>query len=165
MIKARGDRSLTTEEDESLSKYFLHYEDTTVSNIPPVGASQALVDNQNFYLVIFGELINYVNSSGGYDPFAVCAAIRIRVEKKIYNDLDPSDRPGFLRVRGTNNKLDYAAVKGIDSPEVFYLLGVLYNEALHAKEHQFKYLESKIEYQLNNSVIKNLIKEVEVITR
>ncbi|MDP7320875.1 MAG: hypothetical protein QF441_09720 [Bacteriovoracaceae bacterium] len=164
MIKARADRTITDTESEELSAYYLHYHSTSFSNPPAIGLSNSSLDNQTFYQALDLELQNFIGGGNNYDPFSICAAIRIRAEKKIYNSLNPGDQAQFLRERGTNNKLEYASSKGVSIPEIFYLMGVLYNEALHVKGHQFSYYESKIDHQIKNTTICNLIKEIESMT-
>lgn len=162
MIKARCDRFISDADEEKISKYFLHFHPDLMIDLPAVGLV-SLSDNRVFYSINHRELTSYLTNTGNYDPFSICASIRIKIEQYIYTKLDSNQQAQFLRAKGTNNKLEFASNNGVDIPEVFYLLGVIYNEALHAKENQFKYIESKIDYNLKNGTIKNLIKETILI--
>ena len=64
----------------------------------------------------------------------------------------------FLVTHKTKAKLSFAEEKGIEIPEIFYLLGIIYNEGFHINNNQdwITPLRSK----LDNIIIKNMIQEV-----
>ena len=93
-----------------------------------------------------------------YDPIAVSCAVRILIEKRVYFKLPEEFRENFLNTHKTKCKLKFAEEHYIEVPEIFYLLGVIYNDALHLNENRdnFSFLMSK----LDNFTLKNMIKEL-----
>lgn len=59
---------------------------------------------------------------------------------------------------GTKEKLNFAYSIGIDIPEIYYLLGLIYNTSLHLKQGQD--ITKPLAMKLDNLTIKNMIKEV-----
>lgn len=64
----------------------------------------------------------------------------------------------FLDEHGTKEKLNYAYSLGIDIPETYYLLGLVYNTSLHLKQGQD--ITKSLAMKLDNLTIKNMINEV-----
>jgi hypothetical protein len=94
-----------------------------------------------------------------YDPFAVCGALRVKIEEIAYNKLQsPEARTAFLSTHKTRSKLEKAEEMGIVSPESHYLLGIIYNEGMHWKDNQDNV--SPIASKLENLTIKKLIRDV-----
>jgi hypothetical protein len=94
-----------------------------------------------------------------YCPFSVCIALRKKIEEKIYLQLDIDDlKNQFIEKHGTPNKLDFAEINGIIIPEIYYLLGVVYNEVAHLKNYVQN--NSPLINKLENMTIKSMIKKV-----
>ncbi|MFP3581696.1 hypothetical protein SB659_19240, partial [Arthrobacter sp. SIMBA_036] len=92
-------------------------------------------------------------------PFAVCGAVRIKIEEIAYSKITASTfQQTFLNTWKTREKLDYALSIGISSPETHYLLGIVYNEGMHWKDHTDNV--TPITNKLENLTIKNMIREV-----
>ena len=90
---------------------------------------------------------------------AICFGVRVRIEKLIHQQIaDPAKQALFLAEHGTKKKLDYCETIGHSVPEIFYLLGIIYNDKLHWREGIDNVRPVAI--KLENLTIKNLIREI-----
>lgn len=146
---------------DDVSKYLLHYHTETINKrneFSQLGLKETWGESNNFYTYIFSEVKNYIKDYE-YCPLSVSIALRIKIEELTYNLFTQEDhKEQFLNLHGTVKKLDFAEDKGINVPEVYYLLGVIYNEVAHLR----KYLNDNepIVGKLENLTIKNLIKKI-----
>ena len=158
------DREKCRKNDEELynriSKYFLHYSPDVANEqtyLEGLGVSPRLYTSTDFRDAAFEELENYINESE-YDPILVCCGVRLRIEKNVYDSLEPTYRNEFLCENKTTNKLAFAKEKGVNIPEVYFLLSIIYNEAMHL-DPQCKKL-SPIKCKLMNKIIHKMISEL-----
>lgn len=158
------DRDKCRKEDEALynriSKHFLHYSTEEIDEqtyLASLGVSPRLYTSTGFYDAAFEELEEYINGSE-YDPILVCCGVRLRIEKNAYDLLAPTYQSEFLHENKTTNKLAFAKEKGVNIPEVYFLLSIIYNEAMHL-DSQCKKL-SPIKCKLMNKVIHKMISEL-----
>lgn len=160
IILAHSDFGVKRTDKELIAHYYVHFTDKVTNEIPAVGLSSNVTGNQSFYEILRSNLLSWKNGRNEFDPFAVCLGLRIEIERHIFNLIEtPREKNEFLSTRKTAEKLNYAEKIGISVPEVFYLLGIIYNETAHTKEHQQQFVESKITSQLNNQIISTLMKE------
>lgn len=144
---------------DNVSKYHLHYEPSSINirldfeglNLRPTWGNSQVFDD-----FINDEFTKYNNKEQIYDPFAVCCAVRKKVEKKIYDKLLTQEfKVEFLNTHTTPNKLHYAETKGVVVPEIYYLLGIIYNDGMHWKDN-----EASIANKLENYTIRKMISEI-----
>jgi len=161
LLRIREDRNIDELLRKDISKYLVHYEPAQINrrndfknlNIPELWG-----EADNFYQFLFAEVDNYMNGRA-FCPFAVCGAVRVKIEEIAYNKLQtPASRTAFLATNMTRNKLEKAQEMGFVSPESHFLLGIIYNEGLHWKENQDNV--SPIASKLENLTIKKLIRDV-----
>ncbi len=157
LLRKRNNITIQTHVDE----YLLHYHTETISkraefralNLPELWGEQ-----RNFISEMNTHLENYLTDQA-YDPFAVCAALRVKIEEIAYNKLTiASEQEAFLTTHTTKNKLEKAEEFGVVSPESHYLLGIIYNEGMHWKDDYDNV--SPIASKLENLTIKKLIRDV-----
>lgn len=135
VIVHRDDPSWSAE----LSQHFLHYhpDDCDISEIfnAAYGLPKKHGKSHSFYEFLREEWGKCLAGDESYDPFAVCAYVRVRIEQCAYSKIQTeSDQEKFLtKCNGTANKLEFAESIGIPVPEACLLLGVVYNDALHRK--------------------------------
>ena len=98
----------------------------------------------------------YLTDSNDYEPYAICTAVRIRIEKIVYDKLDDEKRKRFLEIHGTKQKLNFSE-DFIEVPDLFYLLGIIYNDAEHVKDETS---DKPIIYRLDQTIIKTMIKNL-----
>lgn len=122
-----------------LSRHFLHYhpDDCDISEIfnSTYGIPKKHGKSHGFYAFLKEEWDKCVAGGGSYDPFAVCAYVRVQIERCTYSKIQnqPERERFLLECNGTANKLEFAESIGILVPEACLLLGVVYNDALHRK--------------------------------
>ncbi|NDV18604.1 hypothetical protein GO013_04110 [Pseudodesulfovibrio sp. JC047] len=156
LIVKRSDPSVK----DHLGRHYLHFHSADVDltqQFATLGLDSSICTSQTFKQHIFNELKNYL-SNQNYDPVSVCCAIRVKIEELVYDHLDPAYQPNFLDTNKTANKLIFAEENGLNIPSPFFLLGIIYNEAMHFPPTQdnFTPLFSK----LNNQTIRHMIEEV-----
>ena len=144
-----------------VDKYLLHYDPGTINKrvefrgllLPELWGEGA-----NFIQHVNSEVTNYL-ANRNYDPFAVCAALRVKIEHIAYNKIQGAQAQiDFLATHKTRSKLEKAEELGVISPESHYLLGIIYNEGMHWKENQDNI--SPVASKLENLTIKKLIQDI-----
>lgn len=115
--------------------------------------------NSNAFKDYFSNELNRYLANKNYDAVAVCFAVRIVIEHQIYCLLPDADwQEKFISEHGTSNKLDVASSAGIDIPESYFLLGIIYNTNLHW--NQGRDYVSPLVSKLNHPTIRQLIAHV-----
>lgn len=160
MIRLLRNRKNATIEAE-IDKYLLHYDPGTINKraeFRALGIRELWGEGNNFVQYLNTEVNNYLTNQP-YDPFAVCGALRVRIEQIAYDKLQSDEaRNAFLTTHKTRSKLKKVEEMGIVSPESHYLLGIIYNEGMHWGENQDNV--SPIASKLENLTIKKLIRDV-----
>lgn len=155
----RNREDLTIKAD--VSKYLLHYDPGTINKraeFRALSIPELWGENNYFVNHVNNEVQNYLTDIP-YDPFAVCGALRLKIEQIAYDKLQsPEARTAFIATHKTRSKLEKAEEMGIVSPESHYLLGIIYNEGMHWKLNQDNV--SPIASKLENLTIKKLIADV-----
>ena len=145
---------------DDVSKYLLHYHTEEINkrdDFKNLGLKETWGEGNNFKNYIEGEVQKYLKDED-YDPFAVCCAVRVKIEENIYNKLKEEDKEQFLNTHRTREKIDFAENKGVSSPEIYYLLGIIYNNGMHWDDKRDNI--TPIVTTLTNLAIKQVIKEV-----
>lgn len=133
---------------DNISKFLFHFHNEA-----------QIVEGHNsieWYKQLYNEVLNRYLNDKPYNCLSVCLAVRIKIEELAYQKLiDKEDRAQFLEEHGTKNKLEFIAERGIDYPEVWALLGLIYNDHLHWREGRD--FETPLKSKLSNCVIKQMI--------
>lgn len=157
LLKKRNDSTIK----DDVSKYLLHYHPNKINKrteFRALSIPELWGENDNFQDFLDIEVRNYLNNQN-YCPFAVCGAVRNKIEEIAYNKLsNPIFKAELLNTWKTREKLDYLKSKGLISPETHYLLGIIYNEGMHWKDNIDNI--TPITNKLENLTIKNMIQEV-----
>ena len=105
---------------EEVSKHLLHFEPTHINKraeFNALGLRELWGESDNFYQFLYGEVDNYLNGRA-FCPFAVCGAVRVKIEEIAHNKLQsPDARTAFLGTRMTRKKLEKAEELGFVSPD------------------------------------------------
>lgn len=114
--------------------------------------------SDNFHFYTSEELKRYLKGKN-YDPLAVCFAVRISIECKVYSLLDGQSKASFINTHMTREKLQYAATKVENIPETYFLLGLIYNTNLHWMQSRdyISPLVAKLEHPTIKTLIKNVV--------
>ena len=142
---------------DSVAKHFLHFhpdEKDLSEEFQHLELSSKISTAMAFNAHVINQLDRYLNDQN-YDPVAVCCAVRLQIEKRVYTELSPEHELRFLATNKTVDKLAFAAENGVTVPEVFYLLGLIYNEAMHLRANQDNV--SPLASKLANLTIKHMV--------
>ena len=146
---------------DDVSKFLLHYNPNFINKrdkFRELGISELWGESDNFYKFLFEQSDNYL-ADMSFCPLAVCGAVRIKIEKDAYDNLQNDEaREAFINTHKTRDKLEKAEEMGVISPESYYLLGIIYNEGMHWKNNTD--IISPIASKLENKTIKKLIKDI-----
>jgi hypothetical protein len=147
--------------EDALDRYFLHYnieEKDLSGEFESLNLNKSLGISRNFNSHIEKEFNKYLQNKIA-DPLSCCAYLRIKIEKYCYDKLNESKlKDCFIETHRTVEKLNFAKANGVLIPEIFYLLGIVYNDGLHT-DHNEDWI-TPIQSKLENFTIKNMINEV-----
>jgi len=158
LIKKREDPTIQALAD----KHHFHFYPTDIdisAQFTALGLPTSWGESNKFHLIIDAEVKKYLNDQTDFCPLAICFGVRVRIESLIhYQIADPVKKQVFLDTHGTKKKLEYYEDIGIDIPETFYLLGIIYNDRLHWREGLD--IIRPIANKLENLTIKKLIRDI-----
>ena len=148
--------------DDVISRYMLHfhndYSKDVSSVLTPEQKKANWNDISNFKKDCFIQFDNYIKVKK-FCPLSICVVLREWIESYCYNKLsDENEKAAFLLVHGTKNKLEFAESNGVNYPEIFDLLGLIYNDSLHAPDK--KNLQQILYSRLQNNTIRTMILSV-----
>jgi len=157
IVKKRD--NITIENDVSKHHFHFHPDKIDLENeFQLLGLRKAWGKSYGFYNLITDEVEKYLKSND-YDPLAVLLGVRVQIEKLAYNRLVSQQvKDTFLTTHKTRLKLEFCEEKGIPIPETHYLLGLIYNDDLHWKQHRD--YETPLISKLENMTIKKMIQEI-----
>lgn len=150
----------------ALSNYYFHYNPKTneqdLSAIYQVknGLKLNWFTGTNLHNDILPELNKYLRDQESYDPYAVCFALRYACEKKIFTQLRSDDEKRIFleEKKRTTDKLEWAEEAGYDVPVIYYMLGIIFNEAEHITGLEIeRNKERSCVYRLDNGAIRQMI--------
>ena len=158
---------------ENLSSYHFHYNPNNVDLSPCLlvygHIKQTWGNSAKFKEALVVEVNKYFKKDNTYDPYSVAIALRIVVEKRVYDDLPSAElRQQYIDTHTTSAKFELAEQAGVLIPDFYMLANVIHNEASHLTfskrtkvdiDHSLL-KEKSIVYSLQNSVIRNLIARI-----
>jgi hypothetical protein len=158
LIRNREDSSI----EASTDVHYFHFHPDSVNlstEFTALGLPSTWGDSTRFHQMITGETQKFLNDQDDYDPLAICFGVRVRIEELLHNKiLDPNHRQEFIDKHGTKKKMEYCEEIGIEVPEIYYLLGIIYNDRLHWRNGID--IVKPIALKLENITIKKMIKEI-----
>ncbi len=112
---------------------------------------------EKFFKKIFREVRRYLFDDETFDPLAICFGVRNRIEQLVYDKIpDAENQRKFIEeYNGTKNKLHFAESIGVQIPETYFLLGIIYNTSLHLSQGQD--ISKPLGLKLENGTIKQMI--------
>ncbi len=149
---------------DDVSKYLLHFHPETINKraeFQRLHLRETWGEGRYFTDFIRDEARKYIGGES-YDPFAVCCAVRNKIEEIAYRKLvSDADRESYIKTHKTRAKLDFVKSKGHEIPESHYLLGIIYNEAMHWKEDadNITPIAVKLEHKVIQHIIRTLFRE------
>lgn len=158
LIRKREEESI----QENVDKHHFHFCPTHINisaDFTALGLPDSWGDSQRFHQFIDGEVQKYLNDQTDYDPLVICFGVRVKIESLIYAKIsDPAKKQEFIDKHGTKKKLDYCEEIGLDIPEIYYLLGIIYNDRLHWRDGLD--IVRPVAIKLENITIKKLIRDI-----
>jgi hypothetical protein len=159
LIKAREDDNVIR---GLLEKHWFHFhpspgvisESDWPNNLP-----KDWRESTKFHDYAADEVVRYLEGKA-FDPLAICFALRVKIETKAHEAIgDPAAQIEFLdQVYTTKRKIDFVAERGVDVPEIHFLLGLIYNTNLHWKAGR-DYI-SPLVAKLSHPTIRHMISQV-----
>lgn len=148
--------------EDDISKFMLHFYNDYPLNMARdiAGCPREWADINVFKRYCRNQLDDYL-AVNQYDPLAVCVALREIIESNIYNELNTDQkRSDFLNTHGTAKKLEYAEEHSVEVPELYYLLGNIYNDPMHVDNKSQKLITLTLYARMENNTIRNMIRFV-----
>ena len=152
---------------EKLSRDLFHYNPQIVDYTVDINA---LKSNHHLkpswgrtkvlHTFLIEEINKYLSGAPSFDPYAVSLAVRLRVEKIMYERLPSQElKDGLVNEKMTKNKMKYCANNGHEMPEVFNIVNAIHNEADHLSYDATneRYVERPMVYKLQNHSILAII--------
>ena len=168
LLRQKLDRNIPEQKElyDKLSTYYFHFNPELKDLLKE---AHDYLPQQNFKTTwlkgdallkhILGELNKYLSKSEVYDPYAVCMAIRIGLEKRLYDTLGEEQKESFLNKHDTKKKIAYAESANVVVPENIQMLSVIFNEAAHLNTNdKLEVQEKPIVYKLKHPVIRHIVK-------
>ncbi len=150
-------------ETDLISKYMLHFHPDYSINMTKTFAGKSDLnpwkDVNVFKKYCKEETTKYINKED-YDSVAICVYLREVIEHYLYDKIPSDKREEFIGKHGTNNKIIFAEENRVDCPEIFCLLGLIYNDNLHIKEKSQEDSRETLYSRLENDTIRNMIKSI-----
>lgn len=144
-----------------VARYLLHFHPETINKreeFRQLQLKETWGEGAHFSEFIKAEAEKYIRGDA-YDPFAVCCAVRNKVEELAYQKLtNEGDKLDYLNTHKTRAKLDFVKSKGHEISETHYLLGLIYNEAMHWRENtdNITPIVAKLEHKVIQHMIRTL---------
>lgn len=161
-VLMREDKQNGTQTD-LISKYMLHYHnDYSLDMAATFGEVDGLLQWRNittFKQYCKDETDEYL-AGKKYDSVAICVWLRECIEKYLYDHLPQEKKLSFFEEHGTNNKIEFAEENGVDCPEIFSMLGLIYNDYLHMDNKSNIDCRETLYSRLENNTIREMIRNV-----
>lgn len=147
---------------EKVDTFFFHYhpsigtEDLT-TEFNELKLNTHWAKPEDFLKKIFREVRRYLFETSKFDPLAICFGVRITIEELVYGRIHGTENKRIFieEVNGTKNKLHFAQDVGVNIPETYFLLGIIYNTSLHLNEGHD--VSKPLGLKLENDTIKKMI--------
>lgn len=157
LLSKRGENTIA----DDISKFLLHYNEGEINqrgNFKRLGLAETWGEGTTFLKHLINEMNKYLRKDADYDPYSVCIALRIKIEKSVYEQLPTEEeKEKFIQTHMTKAKLEFAENILGELPDIYFILGIIYNEAGHLKDENS---EKPIVYRLNNIIIQKMIGEI-----
>ena len=166
------DRGIQSQSDlyDCLSHDLFHYNPGDVdysAEIAALRTNAALRPSwgrtQVLHQALIDEVNKYLTGQPSYDPYAVAMALRLKVEKSVYEQL-PSQalKDAYVDEKMTRNKFAFAEMNGVMVPEVLNIVNAIHNEADHLRQDPVtqQYEERAMVYKLQSRAIQVMIMQI-----
>ena len=155
--------------EEDLSCYIFHYNpqvidlSARIATYSKPGVKSTWGKPAVFKEMLIDELSKYFADASVYDPYAVALALRLRIEKVMYDKLGSEQlKNDFVETHKTNEKLKFCEDNNMPVPDAYFIVNAIHNSSDHLRENPVtgKFEEKAMVYKLQNGVIKNVLKKL-----
>lgn len=157
LLAKRGEETIK----DDVSKFLLHYNEQEINqrnNFRQLRLPETWGEGTTFLKHLINEMHKYLRKDVDYDPYSVCIALRIKIEKIVYEQLPTNEqKEKFIQTHMTKEKLEFAESILGELPDTYFILGIIYNDAGHLKDENSV---KPIVYRLNNIIIQDMISEI-----
>lgn len=166
LIKVIKLRSSLQDSDKKkvIEKFCLHYCNKECNLSDYEISLGDITNNFELYKELFQEVTDkyLVSDSNTFDPIKVALAIRIKIEKMIYNEVSPNLRDKLIEEHTTKGKIEFADSYNLEVPEIYYILSPVYNDILHLSNNNDVVKQKMVScyLYLNNRLIRQMVKLV-----
>lgn len=154
---------------ENLSRDLFHYNPVKVDYTTEINKFKSHKDlkptwgkTNVLHQILVDETNKYLSGNQMYDPYAVAIALRLRIEKKLYDKLPDEYKADFVEQKMTKNKFTYCEEHGVIIPDVYNIINAIHNEADHLSynDSRGEFEEKTMVYKLQNNVVLNIIRKL-----
>lgn len=167
LIKLIKLRSSLQDSDKKkvIEKFCLHYCNKECNLSDYEISLGDITNNFELYKELFQEVTDkyLVSDLNTFDPIKVALAIRIKIEKMIYNKVSSNLRDKLIEEHTTKRKIEFADSHNFEVPEIYYILSPVYNDILHLSNNNDVVVKQKMVscyLYLNNRLIRQMVKLV-----
>ena len=155
--------------EEDLSCYIFHYNpqvidlSARIATYSKPGVKSTWGKPAVFKEMLIDELNKYFADASVYDPYAAALALRLRIEKVMYDKLGSEQlKNDFVETHKTNEKLKFCEDNNMPVPDAYFIVNAIHNSSDHLRENPVtgKFEEKVMVYKLQNGVIKNVLKKL-----
>lgn len=107
----------------------------------------------------FSEFNKYIKPENIFDSVKIAISLRLMIERLAYSELPSEFQEAFIFTKKTKEKLNFCTTHGIEIPEAFFLLGIIYNNTLHIYDIN-QDIETPLHSKLCNPTIKKMILDI-----
>lgn len=156
LLSKRAEKTI----ESDVSKFLLHYNEGVINKreqFRQLKLAETWGEGTTFLKHLINEMNKYLRKDADYDPYSVCIALRIKIEKSVYEQLPTDKKEEFIQIHGTKAKLEFAEDILRELPDIYFILGVIYNDAGHLKDENS---EKPVVYRLKNLIILDMISKI-----
>jgi len=147
---------------QPMDLHYFHYHPEDINlqtEFNELGLHAGWSESKKFQSHVKKEVKKYLEAKLDYDPLAICFGVRIRIEHLVYEMIvEAANKQKFIEEHGTKKKLEFCELLGLEIPEIYYLLGIIYNDRLHWKDNTD--IVRPVALKLENLTVKKLIREI-----
>ena len=116
---------------DDVAKFLLHYNEGEINQreqFRQLRLAETWGEGTTFLEHLINEMNKYLRKDEDYDPYSVCIALRIKIEKIVYEKLPTEEeKEKFIQTHKTKAKLEFAENILGELPDIYFILGIIYN--------------------------------------
>ena len=152
---------------DNLSQYLFHYNPQKIDLSADIAKYEKIKDlrstwgrTDELHKYLIEEISKYLKGDTAFDPYAVALAMRLRIEKILYEKLPDEKKQGFLDSKMTKNKFEYCEENNLTVLDAYNIVSAIHNDSDHISfnTETGEFEERPMVYKLQNRVILNMVR-------